>query len=60
MQQQMLTLKEVQERLRIGRSTLRTIINTDSDFRTMKVGHRRLMSEAALARYIEAKENASH
>ncbi len=53
---QLLTLKEVQKRLQIGRTTLRYLIDEDTDFVTVKLGYRRLMSEDALDAFIRAKE----
>lgn len=56
MHTQMLTLKEVQEKLRIGKTALKTLINEDPDFITIKMGHRRLMRSESLERYLAAKE----
>lgn len=53
---QLLTMAEVQERLRVGRSTLRQLINRDPAFRTVKLQRKRLMSEKALADFIASKE----
>jgi hypothetical protein len=55
---QLLTMREVQGRLRISEGTLRKLINTDPDFRTVKLRKRRLMSENALGEYIRAREEA--
>lgn len=52
----LLTLEEVQERLRLSRPTVRKLINTDPDFRTVKLGKRRLMTEEALHEYVLSKE----
>lgn len=52
----LLTLNEVQERLRVSRHTLRQYINTDPDFRTVKLRRRRLMTEEALSEFIKSKE----
>ena len=46
------TVEEVMERLRIGRSTAFELIGT-RQLRSIKVGRRRLVSEAALVEFIE-------
>lgn len=46
------TVEEVMERLRIGRSTTFDLIGTQR-LRSVKVGRRRLVSEAALVEFIE-------
>ena len=46
------TVEEVMERLRIGRSTAFELIGT-RQLRSIKVGRRRLVSEAALTEFIE-------
>src|SRR5262245_23440734 len=46
------TIEEVMERLRIGRSTAFELIGT-RQLRSIKVGRRRLVSEAALIEFIE-------
>jgi excisionase family DNA binding protein len=46
------TVEEVMERLRIGRSTAFELIDSRR-LRSIKVGRRRLVSEAALAEFIE-------
>jgi excisionase family DNA binding protein len=46
------TVEEVMERLRIGRSTAFELIGT-RQLRSIKVGRRRLVSEAALIEFIE-------
>ena len=46
------TIEEVMERLRIGRSTAFELIGTRR-LRSIKVGRRRLVSEAALIEFIE-------
>ena len=46
------TVEEVMERLRIGRSTAFELIGT-RQLRSVKVGRRRLVSEAALIEFIE-------
>lgn len=51
-----LSMKEVMKTLNVGRSTLRYLINEDTDFITVKLKERRLMSRAALAKFIEAKD----
>ena len=55
----LLTMNEVMERLRIGRRTMRYLIDRDPDFVTCKLGHRRLMTPHALDAFIRAKEHAS-
>lgn len=57
--QRLLNLKEVQDRLRLSRMTVRKLINEDPDFRTVKIGKRRFMSEEQLDRYLRAKEEVS-
>jgi hypothetical protein len=52
----MLTLQEVQERLRIGRRALRHLIDHDEDFVTIKLGHRRVMRAQSFEDFIAAKE----
>ena len=47
------TVEEVMERLRIGRSTAFELIST-RQLRSIKVGRRRLVSEAALVEFIES------
>ena len=54
--ERLLTLEEVQERLRVGRMAVRRLINEDPDFRTVKLGRRRLMTEQALAEYVRSRE----
>ena len=46
------TVVDVMERLRIGRSTAFELIST-RQLRSIKVGRRRLVSEAALVEFIE-------
>jgi len=46
------TVEDVMERLRIGRSTAFELIGT-RQLRSIKVGRRRLVSEAALIEFIE-------
>lgn len=46
------TVEDVMERLRIGRSTAFELIGT-RQLRSIKVGRRRLVSEAALVEFIE-------
>jgi excisionase family DNA binding protein len=46
------TVEDVMERLRIGRSTAFELIST-RQLRSIKVGRRRLVSEAALVEFIE-------
>lgn len=53
---ELLTLNEVMERLKIGRTTLRFLIDRDPDFVTIKLGERRLMSVAALEAFVKVKE----
>ena len=52
----LLTLEEVQDRLRIGRMAVRRLINEDPNFRTVKLGRRRLMTETALVEYVRSRE----
>jgi excisionase family DNA binding protein len=52
----LLTIPEVQERLRLSKQTVRRLINTDPAFRTVKLGKRRLMTQEALAEYVLSKE----
>lgn len=54
------TVEEVMERLRIGRSTTFELI-ASRRLRSVKVGRRRLVSEAALTEFIEAldRENTN-
>lgn len=52
----LLTLQEVQERLRISKQTLRKYINEDPDLTTIKLGKRRLVAEDALESFIKSKE----
>lgn len=51
----LLTLNETKERLNIGRTALRRLINEDPDFKTLKLGHRRVIAEADLEAFIEKK-----
>jgi len=55
----LLTMEEVAERLRVGRRTMRYLIDRDPDFVTCKLGHRRLMTPRALDAFVRAKEHAS-
>jgi len=55
----LLTMEEVSERLRVGRRTMRHLIDRDPDFITCKLGHRRLMTPHALDAFVRAKEHAS-
>jgi predicted DNA-binding transcriptional regulator AlpA len=56
--ERLLTMPEVQETLRISRSTLRELINKDPSFRTVKLARRRLMSAAALSEYVRSREQS--
>ena len=57
MSEQLLTMTEVRERLRVGRWVLQRLIREDPDFRTIKLfDHRRVMTEDALRDFIRAKE----
>lgn len=49
-------MNEVMDRLKIGRTTLRFLIDRDPDFVTIKLGERRLMSVSALESFIASKE----
>lgn len=49
-------MNEVMERLSVGRTTLRFLIDRDPDFVTIKLGERRLMSVSALEAFVTAKE----
>lgn len=49
-------MNEVMDRLKIGRTTLRFLIDQDPDFVTIKLGERRLMSVSALESFIASKE----
>lgn len=53
---ELLSMNDVMERLKIGRTTLRFLINQDPDFVTLKLGERRLMSVAALESFVAKKE----
>jgi len=55
----LLTMEEVADRLRVGRRTMRYLIDRDPDFITCKLGHRRLMTPHALDAFVRAKEHAS-
>ena len=57
MNDQILTRDEVMKRLRIGRTAFQRLVHEDPDFKTVKMGHRRVMRESALQRFLEAKEN---
>jgi excisionase family DNA binding protein len=52
------TIEEVMERLRIGRSTTFELI-ASRRLRSVKVGRRRLVSEAALTEFIEQLDRES-
>jgi hypothetical protein len=54
-QVEVLTLQEVQDTLRIGRRAMRQLIDTDEDFVTLKLGHRRVMTKRHLEEFIQAK-----
>lgn len=54
-----LTLKETQQRLRIGKTALRRLINQDPDFKTLKLGHRRVVAEQDLEAFIQKKRSAT-
>jgi excisionase family DNA binding protein len=54
--ERLLTIPEVQERLRLSKQTVRRLINTDPGFRTVKLGKRRLMTEEALREFVQSKE----
>lgn len=49
-------MNDVMDRLKIGRTTLRFLIDQDPDFVTIKLGERRLMSVSALESFIASKE----
>jgi excisionase family DNA binding protein len=51
----LLTVEAVQERLVAGRSTVFNLI-ASGELRSVKIGRRRVVSEAALAEYIERIE----
>lgn len=52
----LLSMNEVMQRLKIGRTVLRQLINEDLDFVTIKLGERRLMSVSALESFVAGKE----
>lgn len=54
--QEFLTLKEVGERLGLKSSSLYRLMDRDPDFRTFRVGGRRLMRREALEEYVAKKE----
>lgn len=59
MDDKILTLNEVRDRLRIGKWQLRRLINEDPGFKTIKLGHRRVMREKALEDYLRQHEGKS-
>ena len=56
-QARLLPLEEVQSRLALGRSTVFGLLET-GQLRSVKVGKRRLVSEAALTDFIEALDDS--
>jgi len=54
-----LTLQEVQKRLRIGKTAMRRLINEEPDFKTIKLGHRRVMRAHALEEFLNKREGAA-
>lgn len=56
---ELLTLNEVKERLRIGKTALRRLINDDPDFKTLKLGHRRVVAAKDLEAYVDKKRSAA-
>lgn len=54
----LMTMREVQNVLRISRTTLRDLINRDPSFKTVKLARRRLMSADALGEYLRSREQA--
>lgn len=55
---QLLAMKEVKERLRVGQGTLYRLVKGDPDFKTIRIGGRRFMSENTLETWIRARESA--
>ena len=55
---QLLAMKEVKQRLRVGQGTLYRLVKSDPDFKTIRIGGRRFMSEATLETWIRSRESA--
>lgn len=55
---QLLAMKEVKQRLRVGQGTLYRLVKGDPDFKTVRIGGRRFMVEATLETWIRSRESA--
>lgn len=53
--ERLMTMQEVQERLNVGRTTVKRLIREDPDFRTLKIGKRRMMTPPAFEAFLIAK-----
>lgn len=56
--ERLLTMQEVEERLRCSKTIVRRLINEEPEFKTVRLGRRRLISERALDAFIRSKERA--
>lgn len=50
------SMKEVRARIGVSKNTLEGILRSDPDFKTIRIGRRRLMSDSALRTWIQAQE----
>jgi excisionase family DNA binding protein len=55
---QLHNIETVMERLKVGRSTVFDLISS-GQIRSIKIGHRRLISESALVEFIERIDRAA-
>ena len=55
---QLLAMKEVKQILRVGQGTLYRLVKGDPDFKTIRIGGRRFMSESTLEAWIRSRESA--
>ena len=53
--ERLMTMQEVQERLNVGRTTVKRLIREDPDFRTLRIGKRRMMAPRAFEAFLSAK-----
>jgi len=57
-QPEILTRYEVMKYLRIGKNEFNNLVNTDPEFKTIKLNHRRMMRRAALEKWLKGKEGS--
>lgn len=53
---ELLSMEEVRKTLGIGHGTVWRLMDTDPDFKTLKIGGRRMMRRETLDQYLEIRE----